>query len=221
MSVNVYFQDEVQKKDGFIVTNYTHKGKQLDEYSLPGLQLYRDKGRFYFFFSELDNPIPTIVEDVVEDISFYDRIPCNPERIIGVYKYKSAEAELDRSGERVTYGLKIHGKNMEDIRELYRQIRAGTITPEESWDEGVVQGVDKTSVLVQEISELRKEFDELDQVLHKTTEENNELREKSKARMVAVRSFRSAHCLPWWRFLKRRKRIKEAMTASLDLITNA
>lgn len=135
MSINVYLKDEVEKLEGFRTEERRYNdGSRRDDYHLPGLQIIRDKGRWYFYLNELTDLIPNVVKDLVAEISFYDRIPRYPERIAGIYKYKDAEAELDRKGEIRSYGLRIRGKSIENILELYRKIRAGKITPAESWD---------------------------------------------------------------------------------------
>ena len=135
MSINVYLKDGVEQLEEFQTKERKSKDEQQwNEYYLPGLQVSRDKGRWYFYLHELTDPIPPIVRDLVDEISFYDRIPRRPERAIGIYKHDDAEAELDRSGEAVSYGLRIRGKSMGNMLELYRRIRAGKITPMESWD---------------------------------------------------------------------------------------
>jgi len=135
MSINVYLKDGVEQLEGFQTKKRKSKdGQQWNEYYLPGLKVSRDKGRWYFYLYELTDPIAPVVKDLVDEISFYDRIPRRPERAIGIYKHEDAEAELDRSGEAVSYGLRIRGKSMKNMLELYRRIRAGKITPRESWD---------------------------------------------------------------------------------------
>lgn len=136
MSINVYLSDDVEKVTGFeAVERRSKDGQKWNEYKLPGISIFREKGRWYFYLHELTDPISDVVKDIVEEISFYERIPRRPDRISGIYKYKDAEAELDRSGEAVSYGLRIRGKSMENILALYRKIRAGKIVPEESWEE--------------------------------------------------------------------------------------
>lgn len=136
MSINVYLKDGVEQIEGFQTKERKSKdGQCWNEYHLPGLQVFRDKGRWYFFLHEFSDPIPDVAKDLVDEISFYERIPRHPDRISGIYKYEDAEAELDRSGEAASYGLRIRGKSMKNMLELYRKIRAGKIIPAESWDE--------------------------------------------------------------------------------------
>ena len=136
MSINVYLKDGVEQLEGFQIEDRKFKEEQhWNEYHLPGLRLYRDKGRWFFVLNEFTEPIPDVVKDFMDEISFYDRIPRRPDRISGIYKHEDAEAELDHSGEAMSYGLRIRGKSMKNMLELYRKIRAGKITPTESWDE--------------------------------------------------------------------------------------
>lgn len=132
MSINVYLNDSVEKLEGFETKDRKSKdGQCWQTYHLPGLQFFRDGGRWYFVGHELTDPIPAVVKGLVNEISFYGQIPWFPQRSIGIYRYEDAEAEIDYVGEIVR--IRMCGKSMENMLELYRKIRAGKITPRESW----------------------------------------------------------------------------------------
>lgn len=137
MSIELYVNEEVVKRDGFEVRHrQSTDGQQWEEYYLPGIRLYREKGRFHINLHHLEEPIPKLVEDMVEEISFYEWIPGLPKRVGGVYSLKSAMGTLEPpQKEQSSYQLRIVGKKLEDIRELYLKIRVGRILPTESWEE--------------------------------------------------------------------------------------
>ena len=135
MAINLYLTDGVQQINEFQTEVRKSKdGKQLNDYYLKDLQLSRAKGRWCIHLHDLTDPIPPIVKEFVDEISFYDRIPSRPHRDIGIYRHEDAEAQIDRNGDQFTYGLWIRGKRMENMLVLYRMIRAGTIAPTENWD---------------------------------------------------------------------------------------
>lgn len=141
MSINVYFKDGVEQLNEFRVVERTAKdGQRWNVYCLSGIDVFRDRGRWYSYFRDLTEPIPSIVSDFVDEITFSGRIPRSPGRAIGIYKYKDAEAELDRGDEKNTDSLWIRGrgKSMDNMLALYRMIRAGKIVPAESWEEAQV-----------------------------------------------------------------------------------
>ena len=109
-----------------------------DEYVedyLPGIKLYRHNGRFYISLDRGDEPIPSLLIDLVEEISLQDYFPKNPKRTSGIYKYKDAKAVLEDLGPNNTANrVQICGKTKDNVIELYNQIRAGKIHPTESWE---------------------------------------------------------------------------------------
>lgn len=136
MSINVNLKgNEVEKIKGFEVKELNDKGKKYKEYSLPGICLYFDKGKYHTILHQLTESVPEILKDIVEEISFYDYFSPETKRITGIYQYKSAEAEVDFLNDRKFIQIRIIGKNMEDMKELYRQFRAGKIMPAERWDQ--------------------------------------------------------------------------------------
>ncbi|MDP2967065.1 MAG: hypothetical protein Q8N87_01490 [bacterium] len=133
-SIYLYLKnEEVPKLVGYqIIDRHNKDGGNYKTYSIPGVDLSFDKGRFNTILHGIQESIPLLIKDIVEEISLYDWIPLDPERVIGRYKYKTAIALLDRQKD--NYELRILGKLLEDVKELYFQIRSGNIQPFESWE---------------------------------------------------------------------------------------
>jgi hypothetical protein len=75
MSVNLYLKgDEVRKIEGFETRKRRERERDRDrewnEYYLPGVSLYHEKGRWFTTLSELTEPIPAVVGDLVEESHF-------------------------------------------------------------------------------------------------------------------------------------------------------
>lgn len=138
MSVHVYLKgNEVQSIEGFTEEGFP---------GLPGIKLFRDGGRWYTILQEPTDPVPAAIVNIVDEISFIGWFPHYPYREAGVYRYESAEAEVElskgvsigkggKSGE-IEYRTEIciKAKKMDDLLELYRQIRTGSIRPEQSYE---------------------------------------------------------------------------------------
>ncbi|QQG46452.1 MAG: hypothetical protein HYY55_01230 [Candidatus Niyogibacteria bacterium] len=133
MSVNVYLKgNKVQELEGF-TTRKRWGGKppqEWDEHEISGVKLLRDKGRWYISLGKLTDPIPEAVTDIVDEVSLHEY--ADTQREIGIYRHKSAEAEVDKSGGGRM--IRIRAKRMEDLLELYRKIRVGSIRPEQSYE---------------------------------------------------------------------------------------
>lgn len=160
MSVNVYLKgEEVQKLEGFTIRK-RQGGKPIqewDEYEVPGVKLFRDKGRWFVMLSESD-PVPEAVKDIVEEISFHAIIPRLAAREAGIYRHESAKAKVKpwNSGHEWKLEIRIEGKEMEDIRELFHKIEVGSIRPEESY-EGPQSGKSRAD-LEAELERMRQEL---------------------------------------------------------------
>ena len=139
MSINVYLKgDEVQKLEGF-TTKKRQGGKPVqewDEHELSGVKLSHDKGRWYIYLGELTDPIPAVVENIVEEISLREYLKGGVRRETGIYRYQSAEAEIDAASAdgKPLYMVRIRAQKMEDLLELFRKIKIGSIRPEESYE---------------------------------------------------------------------------------------
>ena len=138
MSINIYLNTEkLENHKDFEKIEKMEKGHKWYSYRFLGDHVFRDEGRYYIISHEIEEDFSELIEDMVEEVSFYEQIPLYPERIMGVYVHKSATATVDIgfSGRKEKYAVKIRGKKMEDVRELYRLIRNGKILPKESWEQ--------------------------------------------------------------------------------------
>lgn len=156
MSINVYLKDEeVRKLKGF---KETKTGG-----SIPGVTLLYKKGRWFTVLHQLTEPVPPAVVNIVDEISFHSKIPFHIEREAGIYRDKTAEAEIDlnESGNEEWNVIRINAKNMEDILKLFRMILIGSIRPEpgESY-QGKQKGVSRKE-LEEELEGYRQSEDAL------------------------------------------------------------
>lgn len=130
MSLNVYFTQEIQKLDDFRVGS--HKDGSTKR-SIDGLSLHDEYGRLYAIMNQNSVLLlPGHIKDCIEEVSFYETIPQMGKRVAGIYRHKSAEGELepDPYSRQAVYKVQIKGRNMDDIRELFRMIKVGSIRPE-------------------------------------------------------------------------------------------
>ncbi len=165
MSINVNLKgNEVEKIKGFKINERVDKGQKWKEYYLPGISLFLDKGRYHTILHQLTESVPEVLKDIVEEISFYDHFSSTPKRITGIYQHKSAEAEVDLLTDKNFLSIRIIGKNMKDVLELYREIRAGKAVPLERWDQEHQQRVEEKSLITKpsskKIVSIKKETDE-------------------------------------------------------------
>ena len=126
MSINVYLKgEEVRELKDFVQ-------KTEIEYCIPGVKLWYEKGRWYTRLNDLSEPVPPVLADIVEEISFHGKIPFYVSREAGIYRYNTAEAEVDlnKSSDDEWNEVRINAKKMEDLRELFRRIKIGSIRPE-------------------------------------------------------------------------------------------
>lgn len=199
MSINVYLKDEeVRKVKGFEVIKHKEKdGSSWKEYRLPGIYLSYEKGRWHIILHYPIEPIPSLVSDIVEGISFRDWIPLIPKREAGIYHYKSAEAEVEMSkiGGTKKYHVHIKAKEMKDVLELFRRIRAGSIRPDESY-EGEQSGMSR-----KELEAQLKEAKESTEELGREYDRFRSLLEKADDRIRKLSSFEDEGL---WSFLRRK-----------------
>ncbi|MCC2630962.1 MAG: hypothetical protein K0S38_771 [Candidatus Paceibacter sp.] len=150
MSVNVYLKDEIRQAEGFKMKQMSG-GKPLQTWEEPtynGIELSgRRQGRLYLEFRELEDKIPEVFNPFVEEVSYQESFAINSRRSIGIYRREKIVAELDTSEfNRERYTVKMRGsmEDMPTMLELYRAIRAGTISPLPGDREGVGEDQGRT-----------------------------------------------------------------------------
>lgn len=176
MSINVYLKDEVIKLPGYICKPWGHKGQSGENHIISGVTLLRDKGRWYIMLHEPTDQVPEAVADLVEEISFYEWIPSSPKREAGIYRHETAEAEVQPylDGKNNRNQVRIKAKKMEDILNLFRMIKIGSIRPEESY-EGQQSGMSRAE-LEKENEGLRDRADAFRDMFHLEAMKNESLR---------------------------------------------
>lgn len=134
MSVNIYLTEAVRKHADLKTVQGQKPGNEY--FNLAGMDIFRNDGRLYVIHSER-NPVPEVLKDFVDEISYYDWIPRMGPREFGVYKHESAEGELvpdNGGGKEPKYRVSFKAKNMEDIWELVYLIKVGGIRPDQSYE---------------------------------------------------------------------------------------
>lgn len=136
MSVYVFLKgSEVSKIEGFESKSKEKSFTVADRFRLPiGVYLFYKEGRWYFELDEPTDPIPSAFVSIVEEISFREYPRVSFKREAGIYKYGSAEAEVELPGGDGKFMIKIKSKNMKDLLDLYRKIRTGSIRPKQSYE---------------------------------------------------------------------------------------
>lgn len=137
MSVNVYLSDKIREHSEFKSRPY--QGSDQMKLTFGSLDVFSNRGRLHLIWSESE-PIPANLNDLVEEISWYESIPQMSHRESGVYRLNTAECELtpgdagNSKREKPVYWLKIKAKNLEDIHALLHKVKTGTIRPDESYE---------------------------------------------------------------------------------------
>lgn len=159
MSSNVYFTDDVKGLPGF--TSKPSRDGSGDEVKVNGISLFNDNGRLYTMFGDESSVMPDELKDYIEEVSFYGTMPETPKRERGIYHHESAEAEveIDLGSKMRSYRVKITAKKIEDVRTLFRKIKAGSIRPEDSHD-GQQNGLSRVE-LDAELARAQRELEEL------------------------------------------------------------
>ena len=138
MAIEVYWNEKVRMREDFKVSHKISKdGQEWDEHQLNHINVFFSEGRMHSIIHYLDQPLPAWMEGLYSELSFCEWFPIEPKREKGVYKLRSARADLDtgRSGKDQHHSVRIVGQKLEDMAELYNLIRSGRILPSESWED--------------------------------------------------------------------------------------
>jgi hypothetical protein len=143
MSINVYLKEGIRNQLGFKSQEKDNSGKYggtYTELTFEGIKLQEGEGRLYLGLQGLDSKIPEKLRSWVDDISFVDGFSCKRGRQPGIYRKGELVAELEAQSSPTYYSVKMRGRmeDMPTMLELYRAIRAGTISPlpGDSWEDG-------------------------------------------------------------------------------------
>ncbi|EKE10836.1 MAG: hypothetical protein ACD_15C00194G0007 [uncultured bacterium] len=163
MTVRVLLKDsKVTRKPGFVEEKRRDQsGNEYSVYSLPnGIRLFVENERWYVALRDLNDWIPKTIEKLVEQISFHGSFDRVKGRELGIYRHKTAEAEvgIGSSG----YLVDMKASKLEDARELFLKIRTGEISRPESSFEGEQNGMSRQQ-LEQELATISAKAGELEQ----------------------------------------------------------
>jgi len=135
MSVRAYFNEaKIKKLPSF--TSKRYPDNSGDDMRVMNQQLLREGDRLYMMLGDHD-AVPASLEDALEEITLRSFFPVLAKRETGIYRHKSAEAEVDerstgKGGSEYTFSART--KNIEDAQELLRLVRTGEIRPTESYE---------------------------------------------------------------------------------------
>jgi len=146
---HVYLTDGVTNLKGFTSEERPFPGGSRTVYSITHangtvIELDQTAGRWYVRLCDDRDEVPQEIAKSVGSISFKERIPRWPLREMGIYVREGARAEVTSDNASQTL-IHITGTTLKNIRELYHQIRAGSIRPEESC-EGEQSGKSRTEL---------------------------------------------------------------------------
>ncbi|TSC59749.1 MAG: hypothetical protein LiPW15_769 [Parcubacteria group bacterium LiPW_15] len=156
MSVRAYFNEaKIKKLPSF--TSKRYPDNSGDDMRVMNQQLLREGDRLYMMLGDHET-IPGGLEDACEEVTLHEFFPMLAKRETGIYRHKSAEAELDEQHmggkNRIDYAFSASAKNIGDAKELLRLVRAGGIRPSESYE--TPQGGMSRKDLEAEVERLRR-----------------------------------------------------------------
>lgn len=193
MSIRLYFDPEkVRKHPSYKeVTTRNGRGEPHTEYLLDGEGISIDDGDWYVnIYSVILPEIPNLYKGILASVSLCEDFPIRPLRERGVYRYKTATAELETRDfgrkEELKYIIKITGKSLKNVQELFQMVKAGSVRPEISY-EGSQNGLSRQA-LEEEVERLRV----IEDTLFQEREYHCELREKFRSIAGELRKLR------WW-----------------------
>lgn len=155
MSVHLYLQDAVREHQEFESVPAPFSDRCEPTVTLKGIRLYREQDQFYLPLNDENCDVPDGLENFIKKITFRDGIRQLSSRETGIYREGSAVGHLDLDEKKSTYKIKISATSMDDIRNLLRKVRTGTIRPDESY-EGAQVGKTRKQ-LEDEVAQLQRE----------------------------------------------------------------
>lgn len=133
MSLRVYVNKEgrerIKNMPGFYMT-----GTGTEQWVVPKtITLAYEKSCCFLTLNEVSDPIPPMIRDFVEEVTLREYHSAS-KRESGIYRHKTAEAEVTREHSALLVSIFIRGKSKDDVVNLLQQIKTGTIRPEESYE---------------------------------------------------------------------------------------
>lgn len=105
-----------------------------EQWHIPGIiTLAYEKGCCFLTLNEVSDPIPPAIAEFVEKITIREYHQAS-KRESGIYRYKTAEAEVMMDSSGVSASIFIRGMSKEDALDLLKKIKTGTIRPDESYE---------------------------------------------------------------------------------------
>lgn len=155
-SINVYLHgEEVRDHEGFQEQDDTRECS-LTNYSISGYKINYDGLRFFITLTDLDSPIPEVLDGLIEEVSLRTSLSTFFHREAGIYKLGPATAEVPVPIGGVNYvTVKIKGPDKDCVASLWRQIQLGSIRPEPEGSFECSQSGKSRAELEAEIQELK------------------------------------------------------------------
>ncbi len=139
--MRIYLSQKIREAKEFQAFPRSERGQMWEECRFAGDNLFCDNGFFYIDLGHQGIVSRELIE-YIEEVSLQETFSHTPRRVVGIYKYNSAIAQLDlsRYEREPRYEVHIAGKTIEDVQSLYQKIRGGTILPVESWEAPQIPG---------------------------------------------------------------------------------
>lgn len=134
-TIRLFLKDEVKNSPNYKEEKKWYpNGGEYYERLFGDIKVSKDDGRVYKGMSSLIiHQIPSVLLDLIEEVTIYAQIPKKWKRLNGIYTNKSATATL-RDLHDNTYELELKADNVKDAKTLYGSILAGKIYPAVSWE---------------------------------------------------------------------------------------
>ncbi len=142
MSIRIYLNEDIAPQHLIDHARRCKSRGRQDEaiVQCQGMKIPVDgDGRLYYQLTEdIAHPaiaIPRPLQNHIDMISWWTRIPSVPHRTLGVYKTDGADAQLDVEPQDPNWRrLVICGQDIAELSRLYSEIRSGRTLPYESWE---------------------------------------------------------------------------------------
>lgn len=174
MSLRVYVNEEGVKKVKEAQGFYKTGRDGCEQWHIPGIiTLAYEKGLCFLTLNEISDSIPSVIVDFIEEITIRDYHRAS-KRESGIYRHKTAEAEVVMDSSGMSVSIFIRGKSKEDALDLMKKIKTGAIRPEESYEapqDGIL-----SSELRAKLTELERENSTLRSYITTSSEHVSDLR---------------------------------------------
>jgi len=135
----LYLKKDVENRKGFIEKHVDNNENSEIRCYFAGKLIYKGKPEEKLFCLEptsFEDFIPKELQDLIISIHSYQTFSIEQfkRRRLGRYRERNAIATVGIESNNLYIFVEIVGDNLEDVKNIYYKIRAGTIYPTEDWE---------------------------------------------------------------------------------------